>query len=177
MQFKNILFYILGVIIVLGVLFVVFSSGESDSDYPNPPPGYEIPTGAIHWHPWLRIIIDGQEQQIPDDVGISTGNKMDFDIGSDMNAAPLHTHSGSDEVRPGIGRKLHMESLRPIAKPRTLTLGYFFDVWGKNFNSTCIMDRCNSGGKTVKMFVNDKPNFDFQNYYMHDGDRILITYG
>ncbi|MDO8553434.1 MAG: hypothetical protein Q7S22_01395, partial [Candidatus Micrarchaeota archaeon] len=104
------------------------------------------------------------------------GKKVDFDLGSDMNAAPIHTHSGDGEVVTDLGRKLHMESLKPYVKPRTLTLGYFFDVWDRNFNSTCILNYCNSGNKTVKMFVNDKPNYNFGDFYMQDGDRILITY-
>lgn len=177
MNIKNNLIYIAGVAIILVALYLLLSSQNIDSNYPPPPADYAIPKTAIHWHPWLKIIIEGKEQDIPDNVGVTIGKKLDSELGSDMGSAPIHTHDEAGDRNSEFGRKLHVESLRPYAKPSTLTLGYFFEVWERSFNSTCILDRCNSGNESVKMFVNDKPNFDFQNYYMRDGDRILITYG
>ncbi|MDO8553971.1 MAG: hypothetical protein Q7S22_04140, partial [Candidatus Micrarchaeota archaeon] len=124
MNLKNNLVYVVVLILVIVGMYYVFSKDNIDMNYPQPQPGFEIPKTAIHWHSWLKIIINGQEQQIPDDIGITIGKKVDFDLGSDMNAAPIHTHSGDGEVVTDIGRKLHMESLKPYVKPRTLTLGY-----------------------------------------------------
>ena len=66
-----------------------------------------------------------------------------------------------------------MENNHPTKE--TVTLGYFFKVWGKTFNKDCIFDYCTDKG-TLKMFVNGKENFDFENYFMHDKDEILIEY-
>ncbi len=174
MNFKNSLVYVIALILVIVGMYFIFSKDNLDNDYPTPQPGFEIPKTAIHWHSWLRIVVNGQEQQIPDDIGTKP---TDGYISSEMGMAPIHVHVGEGEINPDLGRKIHLENLRPYAKPRTLTVGYFFDVWGKNFNGTCILDYCNSGNKTVKIFVNDKPNYNFGDFYMQDGDRILITYG
>ena len=69
---------------------------------------------------------------------------------------PVHTH---DET--GV---IHLE----FPAYREVKLGEFFRVWGKPFNQ-------NWEGK-VKMAVNGKDNFDFENYIMRDLDKIEIYY-
>ena len=126
-----------------------------------------VPQQPIHWHPHLRIIIKGEELNIPADIGIGIGNNIDNQI-SGMRMSPTHTHTGD-----GI---IHLENNRPWDKPETLTLGYFFKVWGKNFNSSCIFEYCNNDNGRLTMNVNGKENFEFDNYFMHDKDEIIIEY-
>ena len=126
-----------------------------------------IPQQPIHWHPHLRIIIEGEEQNIPTGIGINIGNNIDNQISS-MRMSPTHTHTGD-----GI---IHMENDRPWEKPETLTLGYFFKVWGKNFNSSCIFDNCNGQNGNLTMTINGQSNNEFDRYLMHDKDEILIDY-
>ncbi len=114
---------------------------------------FEVPKGPIHWHPHLTIKIDGKEIKIPKDVGIGSAH------------FPIHTHENDGT--------LHMENNRPSKK--TVTLGYFFEVWGKKFSKDCILDYCSDKG-TLKMYVNGKENFEFEKYFMHDKDEILIEY-
>jgi|SRR3989338_553882 len=115
---------------------------------------FEAPKGAIHWHPHLTIKINGEEIKIPKDVGITPNVHY-----------PMHTHE-KDNV-------IHMENNRPTKK--TVTLGYFFEVWGKKFSKDCIFDYCTDKG-TLKMYVNEKENFEFEKYFMQDNDKILIEY-
>jgi hypothetical protein len=122
--------------------------------------------GSIHWHPKLSIHIDGQRQHIPKGIGIVVGNVIDTDI-SRMRMSPMHTHDDD-----GI---IHMEQTNPT--DRTLRLGYFFEVWGKRFDSDCIFEFCSGGGKTVRMFVKGAENFEFDDYVPKDGDDIIIVYG
>jgi len=126
-----------------------------------------VPQQPIHWHPKLKIIIEGEEQFIPPNIGISIGNNIDNQI-SGMRMSPTHTHSGD-----GI---IHLENDRPWQKPETLTLGYFFKIWGRNFNSSCIFDYCNGENGTLTMTINGQPNFEFEKYMMHDKDEIVIEY-
>ena len=126
-----------------------------------------VPQQPIHWHPHLKIIIKGEEQNIPTGIGINLGNNMDSDI-SGMGMSPTHTHTAD-----GI---IHMENNRPWQKPETLTLGYFFKVWNKNFNSSCIFDYCNNENGTLAMTVNGQINYEFDKYFMHDKDEIVIEY-
>lgn len=120
----------------------------------------------LHWHPKLSIVIDGQRQQIPKGIGIIIGKVMDTEV-SGMQMSPMHTHEDDGTI--------HMEQDRP--NNRTVRLGYLFEVWDKRFDSECIFDYCNGGGKTVKMFVNGKENFEFGDYVPRDKDNIEIIYG
>src|SRR3989344_810647 len=113
----------------------------------------EIPRTPIHWHPKLTIELNGQKQTIPADIG-ATGVHY-----------PVHTHDAT-----GV---LHYEINDPT--PENMRLHYFFEkVWGRPFNGTCILDYCNNDSGTVKMFVNGKENYEFENYMPRDGDDIRI---
>ena len=126
-----------------------------------------IPFGPTHWHPVLRIKINGNYAEIPAGIGINIGKVTDLDIAGDMGMTPTHTHSADGVV--------HLENRNPSKKPETFTLGYFFYIWDKQFNENCIFDYCTDKG-TLKMLVNGKDNNEFQNYVMKDGDLIEIEY-
>ncbi len=128
----------------------------------------EVNCQSIHWHPKLKVSVEGVEQTIPIGIGINVGNVIDAEL-SGMKMAPTHTHESDGTI--------HMENQCPQKKPETFTLGYFFKVWGKSFNTTCILDYCSNGSKRVKLTVNGIENAEFGNYKMHDGDVIVISYG
>lgn len=163
------------IVAILAVVLIFNKPQASDNSYFNLTPPYPLSKTPIHWHAYLKIFVNGQEKYIPDNIGVSIGNLLDTSIGMDAGMSPLHTHEGGDEYSIK-GRRLHMENLDPGRKPETLTLGYFFKVWGKTFNSTCILDVCNTGNKTVKMTVNGNPNTDYNNYFLRDDDQIIIRY-
>ena len=108
---------------------------------------------GMHIHPNVRIVIKGEEQTIPANIGIQPGCMR-----------PIHTHDDSGT--------LHLE----FPGEQDVRLGQFFAVWGKTFNKNCIFDRCNSPEGTVKFFVNGQPNEEHENYPMKDGDKIEIRY-
>ena len=140
-------------IIIIGLLgWGIFSLINKEPES-NPESNFEVPKGQIHWHPHLTIMINGEEQFIPANIGLGAVHQ------------PIHTHD-TDNI-------IHMENNRPARE--TVVLGYFFKVWGKKFNKTCIFDYCTDKG-TLKMYVNNKENFDFENYFMHDKDEIVIGY-
>jgi hypothetical protein len=57
-----------------------------------------------------------------------------------------------------------------------ITLKDFFDIWGQNFNSTCILDYCNSGNNSMVMYVNGNENSDYELYAIKNNDMIVIDY-
>ncbi len=115
-----------------------------------------VPAGAIHWHPTLKIIIKGEEQVIPANLGLEAVH------------LPIHTHDPS-----GI---LHYENNRPTAE--TMKLDFFFKkAWRKTFNSNCIFEYCNGPDGTVTMKVNGQPNTEFENFIPQGDDEIIIEYG
>ncbi len=115
-----------------------------------------IPNYPIHWHPHLRIVINGEEQIIPANIGI-TGSRHE----------PIHTHE--------IDGIIHVENTNPT--PENMRLAYFFRIWGKKFSKDCIFEFCNSEEGTVKFYVNGKESDLFENYIYRDGDELLIEYG
>jgi hypothetical protein len=113
----------------------------------------DIPSGPIHWHPELTIIIDGQKITIPPGIGLTGGHK------------PIHTHE-SDGT-------LHVENNYPTKK--NMRLGYFFEIWDKEFSNECIFTSCTDAG-TLRMTVDGVENLEFDDYILQDGDKIVIEY-
>lgn len=110
---------------------------------------------GIHWHPELAILIKEEKQEISANIGIGGVHQ------------PIHTHDTSGT--------LHLEIQGFVTKQDTI-LGRFFKIWGKQFNSNCIIEFCNGPDGIVKLFVNGQENGEFENYPMKDGDKIEIRY-
>lgn len=110
---------------------------------------------GIHWHPALEIRVKGERVEIPAGVGLGARH------------ADIHTHEVND--------RLHYEMNRPVRR-QDLRLGRFFEIWGKRFDSQCILEDCNGSDGTVKMLVNGQPNSEFENYLVRDGDVVEITF-
>ena len=114
---------------------------------------------SMHIHPHLRIVINGTDLAIPAEIGVTESSMM-----------VVHTHDGTGTI--------HLES--PV--PKDFNVGHFFFVWSRNsgeqkiFNSTCILDYCADGNRTVRMLVNGQQNDEYEKFVMHDLDRIEIRF-
>lgn len=106
-----------------------------------------------HIHPTLKISILGENIVIPSGIGQSYGI---------MN--PIHMHDASG--------KIHVES----QCARDFTLGDFFDVWGKTFNETCVLDVCEDGTHNLTLFVNGQESTEYRDLVLKDGQVIEIVY-
>ncbi len=111
------------------------------------------PLTRFHIHPNLQIVVNGVQQVIPADIGISL-----------TCMHPIHTHDASG--------KIHIES--PV--PRDFTLGDFFAVWGKTFNQNQILDSVVDASHTITVTVNGTVVNTYENTVMHDNDQIVISY-
>src|SRR3989344_1201219 len=112
-----------------------------------------ISKNGLHWHPELSIYINSKKQLIPKDIGLRAVHQ------------PIHTHDDTGVI--------HMEMQGIVTDDQT-KLGNFFKIWGKQFNKDCIFDSCNGKDRKMKMMVNGKQNNEFENYLMHDKDKIEI---
>jgi hypothetical protein len=137
------------ILIALGAWAIVRSPKTSNDDNPL------ISRRGIHWHPNIEITIKGERVMIPANIGLGGIH------------ADTHTHKENDQI--------HLEMSRPV-RERDTRLAKFFETWGEEFNSQCILVACNGEDGNVKMLVNDEENFEFENYHMKDGDRIEIRY-
>lgn len=142
------------VVLWSGVVVVIVLIGWLVAQLLQPNPDL-ISRRGIHWHADLVITVKGQPVEIPTNIGLGA-------IHADM-----HTHKVNDQI--------HLEMQRPVRKEDT-RLGKFFAIWGKQFNSSCILDSCNGPEDMVKMFVNGHENTEFENYLIQDKDRIEIRY-
>ncbi|MDP3992025.1 MAG: hypothetical protein Q8P79_00780 [Nanoarchaeota archaeon] len=147
-------------ILILGLavwgIYMLISNGNSFTNLP----ASQINIGghqniALHIHSNLKIMIDGQENLIPANIGIEPGIMR-----------PLHTHDSSGEI--------HIEG----PYKRDFTLGEFFEIWNQKFNSECVFEYCTDAenNATLKMLVNGRENTGFGNYVLRDGDDIIIEY-
>lgn len=107
----------------------------------------------FHIHPNLKIVINGAQQEIPADIGISF-----------TCMHPIHTHDATG--------KIHIES----PETRDFTLSDFFAVWGKTFNENQILDTTVDNAHAIKVTVNDAAVGTYENTVMRDNDQIVISY-
>jgi len=144
--------------IALVVLIVgggIGAIGRYIAKQPPTPASDIISREGVHWHPELSIYIKGKRQEIPANLGIGVTHQ------------PIHTHDTT-----GV---LHLE-IQGLVTKDAIKLGQFFKIWGKLFNSDCILDSCNGPGGKVKMLVNGRENTEFENYPMQEKDKIEIRY-
>ncbi len=146
-------FVLATLIILVGGVFLLSRQGSQDVSVPEE---QVVSRNGIHWHPQLAIFIKDKQQEIPANMGIGGAAHQ-----------PIHTHDTSGT--------LHLEVSGLVTKDET-KLAKFFQIWGKQFNSNCIFDKCNGPDGTVRMTVNGQENKEFENYLMKDGDNLEIRY-
>ena len=157
---------VIALLIIWGIMALIPEKNVTGLNVDLSGKSVNIPAGAVHWHPKLTIKIDGENINIPANIGVSIGNVVDTQLSS-MRMSPTHTHETDGTI--------HLENNNPGKKPETLALGYFFYVWDKQFNSSCIFEYCIDKGE-LKMYVNGKENNEFENYIMRDKDDIILEY-
>ncbi len=106
---------------------------------------------TFHIHSHITIIINGEEQTIPADTGISS-----------TCLHPIHTH---DET--GI---IHMES--PVKED--FTIADFFQVWGKALTPTKVLNTTVDAEHQLKLFSDGKEIATGAQTVMHDHQSLAI---
>jgi hypothetical protein len=112
---------------------------------------------VMHIHPKLSLYVDGQQTQIPANIGIdkSLWNDHSLDSYGMQGMAPLHTHDTSGTV--------HVKS----NEQREYTLGQFLDIWG-------ILSDSKYAGKEVKVIADGNPVSEYKNLVLKDGQEIRL---
>ncbi len=151
--------FIIGIAIATLVVLVGGIVLVSKTNEVNIPEDQVVSKQGLHWHPKLTITFDGVKQDIPANIGMAGSIHQE-----------LHTHD--EDAKDGV---VHMEMQGVVSKDET-KLANFFRIWGKNFNSTSILDKTTETSKSIKFLVNGSQNSDFENYLMKDGDKIEIRY-
>ena len=131
--------------------------------------------GPIHWHPQLRITIDGNAVAIPTNIGIDPSLWRDhsldeYSMMQDMpdgmkGMAPLHTHDTAGTI--------HVES----RVTREYTLGEFFQIWGQTFDGQQVLGHVAQQGHRVRMVVNGAEVSPSYSLVLRDGMHIELVCG
>lgn len=112
---------------------------------------------ALHIHVHIDIFINGNQIQVPADIGID-------DVAGFL--APIHTHDNSAII--------HVES----PTMQTFNLGQFFDIWGVLFTKDCIGGYCNQEKQTLNVYVNGKMySDDPRNIALEEHEEIAVIFG
>ncbi|MSU44852.1 hypothetical protein EXS45_01580 [Candidatus Nomurabacteria bacterium] len=106
-----------------------------------------------HIHPQLIILVNGEEVQIPQSLGVRP-----------TCMTSIHTHNEKNV--------LHVEA--PIQKD--FTLGDFFAVWEKDFSNLKLLDNIVTDKSEIVVMVNGEHVDTYENTILRDKDKIVIEY-
>jgi len=90
-----------------------------------------------HYHLQLNITILDERIDIPMNIGFERDTE-----GKTIFLHPIHTYDNSGRI--------HVET----SKNATAELGFFFDIWGKEFSNTQIMNYTSNEEYELSIFVN-----------------------
>jgi len=138
------------IVVIIGALFGIQKIIDNNVDTTN-----LLSQNGLHTHAELEIVVDGEKQVIPPNIGLIGGHN------------PIHTH---DEE--GL---IHLE-FEGVVKQDDTKLGNFFKVWGKSFENKTILRYEPAVGKKLTMLVNGEVNTEYEAYHMLDGDKIQLMF-
>src|SRR3989344_5874306 len=111
------------------------------------------PRTIMHIHPEVGITIDGQKQELPENIGVTAACMR-----------PIHTHDATGVI--------HIES--PVV--RDFTLEEFFRVWDKPFNRELLFDKTVDADHRIVMTVDGTPSEEFGDLVLRDHQQVVISY-
>ncbi|MBI1888800.1 MAG: hypothetical protein HYS15_02620 [Candidatus Spechtbacteria bacterium] len=154
---KKIVFWGIGILVIallgFGLFRYLFAPAKDGSLAVDFTETCVTHSGGMHIHPRLRIIINETREDIPANIGISSGCMR-----------PMHTHDGSGTI--------HIESPRF----HEFTLGDFFKTWGKPFSATEILGVKVDSTHSLTMTVQGAANTEYEHHILKDAEEIEIRY-
>ena len=112
-----------------------------------------------HYHFQLNITINGERIEIPTNIGFEKD-----DNGETLFLHPIHTYDNSGRV--------HVET----TKNATAKLGFFFDIWGEEFNNGKILDHSVDDSHILEMTVDDQNVDTFEETALEPLIYVVIEY-
>jgi len=163
---------------VATVAFVVVALWQPEALEPSP--DWEVSDGCLgglehqdvgisfHYHPNLKVIMNGQQLSIPENTGIDQ-------FGCKEGMRWIHVHDSSSTGYT----KLHIETPSKYNVP----LGAFFEIWEREGGPSLTADRefdIDRNGVSdweeydITMNVNGEPSSKYETYIMDDNDQIEL---
>jgi hypothetical protein len=153
---------VLGVIVVAVVFFTnkmlnppSVEELAGTNSYENLTPYIIGQPGSTHYHSTFLIYINGQLRRFDDAKSFQASPYAHI---HDYSFAEIHTHASN------------------------VSLGFFFDTIGINFNATCLVfgtdeSYCSNSTHTLKFYVEGQPSYAYGRKLTMDWEHYLITYG
>src|SRR3989338_2662258 len=162
MNKKDIVFYAL--ILILVALFVwQWISGNYLANQMSSMRGYNVqmqslsgigPLKSAHLHADVKVYINGEA--------------------IDFSQQKYQLQNNFIHFEDGVGDVVHNHATG-------LAVGHMFKSVGIDFNSNCIVidnqSYCNDNKNKLKFYANGRLSNEFDNYVIHDMDKLLISYG
>ena len=112
-----------------------------------------------HYHLQLNITIDEERIEIPMNIGFDKDSE-----GNTIFLHPIHTYDNSGRI--------HVET----SKNATAKLGFFFEIWGKDFSNDKILNYTSNEDYSVNMFLNGEQVETFEKTVLEPYSFIEIFY-
>lgn len=155
--------------LAVGAAVVAFDGGDDPKEvFAAKPEGLaerlqkaRLALGSDHFHPTIRVVANGKQIAIPDDVGAGEGTE----------SAPLHIHPGDEQI--------HAEGLQA----GRFTLAQFMQIWGVPLSATRLGPYRADSRRKVVVFAKaqGQDRFrqvrDFDGLRLAEGDEVYVTYG
>lgn len=113
-------------------------------------------SSAAHFHPQLKLYVDGVGVAVPANIGIDPAVDS-------MQMAGLHTHDDSGTI--------HVEGMGAA------TLGQFMAVWGVPLSAHRLGRHRAGSGNVVQMWADGRRSTAFGDLALVDRQRIVLAYG
>lgn len=113
-------------------------------------------TSRVHFHPRLKVYVDGRQVPVPANIGIDPTQDP-------MQMADLHTHDASGTI--------HVEGMTGAR------LGQFFAIWGVPLSARQLGPYRAGGGNSVRMWVNGRPSSALGRLELSGTQRIVVSFG
>ena len=135
---------------------------EKENDYLKSEICYYALNGIVadhHYHLQLNITIDDERIEIPMNVGFERDSE-----GKTIFLHPIHTYDNSGRI--------HVET----TKNATAKLGFFFDIWGKEFAENRILNYTADDEHSVEIYMNGNKIETYEETILEPYSFIEIIY-
>ena len=162
---KGLFLTLISIMILTSVYYLNFSEKnkeENENDYLKSEICYYALNGIVadhHYHLHLNITIDENRIEIPMNIGFEKDSE-----GNTIFLHPIHTYDNSG--------KIHVET----TKNATAKLGFFFDIWEKDFTENKILNYTSDNNYIIEIYINGNKIDTYEETILEPYSFIEIIY-
>ena len=138
------------------------NENETENDYLKSEICYYALNGIVadhHYHLQLNITIIEERIEIPINIGFEKDSE-----GKTIFLHPIHTYDNSGRI--------HVET----TKNATAELGFFFDIWGKEFTEDKILNYTSDNEHSIEIYMNGNKIETYEKTILEPYSFIEIIY-